>query len=225
MSEATAASWLGARRCAPIAASVIPFAIIVAQAAREAGLSVGKTIAMSVVVFAGAAQLTALELAKNGTPETVILGAAILVNLRFGLYSASLSPHLGGTTRWRRAGLSYLLTDQTFALCVRDEAASHRVSFFVGAGVTLWVAWQLGTGIGMLVGSSLPSGLSLGFAVALVFVTLATATLDGWPTVLVGATSVAAYVVTAGLPYGLGLLVATAAGVAVGSVVFGEASP
>src|SRR5690606_22849210 len=93
------------------------------------------------------------------------------------------------------------------------------LSFYAGAAVALWVTWQVGTVAGTLVGASVPAELSLDFAVALVFLALVVPALDGRPALAAAVTSVAVYLLTAGLPYGLGLLPAAAAGIAAGGLI------
>lgn len=220
--------WLGVRHCVPVALSAVPFAVVVALSAAEAGLSHGSTIGMSIVVFAGAAQLTALELARTDAPAAIVIGAAVVVNLRFLLYSATLAPYVRDVSARARAIMAYLLTDQAFALTVGrtslDDDSASRVGYFAGAAVTLWIAWQTGTIAGMLLGASVPPELSLDFAVALVFIALVVPSLDNRPALAAAVTSVAVYVAAADLPYGLGLLPAALAGIAAGAITEGRAA-
>jgi predicted branched-subunit amino acid permease len=206
----------------PVAISAVPFAVVVALSASEAGLSALSTVGMSVVVFAGAAQLTALELARTDAPAAIVIGAAIVVNLRFVLYSASLAPHVRDAPARARAAMAYLLTDQAFALTVGRTSGEHpranRVAYFAGAAVTLWVAWQAGTVAGMLIGASVPPELSLDFAVALVFIALVVPSLDNRPSLAAAVTSIVVYIVAVDLPYGLALLPAAVAGIVAGAV-------
>jgi len=214
--------WLGVRHCAPVALSAVPFAVVFALSAAEAGLSAASTIGMSIVVFAGAAQLTAVELARTDAPAAVVIGAAVVVNLRFMLYSASLSPLARGVSARTRAAMAYVLTDQAFALSVgrtsADDPVRTRVGYYAGVALALWVAWQVGTVAGLVLGASVPPELSLDFAVALVFIALVIPSLDGRPALAAAATSVIVYVAAADLPYGLALVPAAVSGIAAGVV-------
>ncbi len=212
---------LGALRCAPIALSVVPFGIIAAVSAGEAGFSTIKTALFSVIVFAGAAQLAALELTKNDAPSLVVIGAALIVNLRFAMYSASLAPHLRRAGRPLRALMSYMLSDQAFALSLPELEASpgrRSMRFYLGAAMALWSAWQVGTWMGILLGNAVPPELSLDFCVALAFVALAVPHMLSRPTLVAACVSVAVFVVAQGLPSGFPLLAAAAAGIAAGAL-------
>lgn len=212
----------GVLACAPIAASVVPFGVIAAVSAGEAGLSGLQTAAMSIIVFAGAAQLASLELAKSDAPALFVIGAALVVNLRFAMYSAALARYVRLLPARFRAVMSYGLTDQAFALAVpelEDGPIPRGGWFFLGAAATLWTAWQLGTLLGIALGAAVPPELSLDFCVALAFVALAVPNLRDRPTLGAGAASVVVFLLASGLPYGLALVPAAASGVAVGATL------
>ncbi len=209
----------GALSCAPVAASVIPFGIITAASGVDAGMSAASIAGLSLIVFAGASQLAAISLAGSGAPALFVIGAAIVVNLRFAMYSAALAPHVCCLPRRTRAAMAYLLTDQAFALAVPHLEERPQVRgtwFFFGAGVTLWLAWQAGTLIGIACGASLPPELSLDFSVALAFIALVVPHLKGRPELAAATASIVVYVLASGLPYGLALLPASGSGIAAG---------
>ena len=210
----------GAASCAPVALSVIPFAVIFAVSATDAGLSALSTVGLSLFVFAGAAQLTAVELARTDAPAIFILAAAIAVNLRFMVYSASLASYVRDVPARARAGMAYLLTDQAFAMTVNhyQSGRPHGVFFYFGAGLALWAAWQCGTVMGIVLGASVPPELSLDFAVALAFIALAVPAIDGAPALIAALVSIAMFLAASGLPYGLALFPAAVSGMVAGSL-------
>ena len=123
------------------------------------------------IVFAGAAQLAGLQLIGAGAPAIVTILTAWMINLRFTLYSASLAPHFKGqSTRWK-ALLAYLLTDQAYAVSIiefenrKDKPGKHW--FYFGAAVGLWLTWQVGTALGVFLGTQVPVSWSLDFAILL----------------------------------------------------------
>ena len=81
--------------------------------ATKAGLSVFEALSFSVLMVAGAAQLTALELMQDNTPTVIIILSALALNLRMALYSASLTPHLGTARFWQRKAAAYVMVDQS----------------------------------------------------------------------------------------------------------------
>ena len=85
----------------PLWVGVAPFGLAYAVLARDAGLSLIETQALSVLVFAGAAQVSAVGLVSQGAAGLEIVLTTFLLNVRHVLYGLSLSR----TTRidgWRR---------------------------------------------------------------------------------------------------------------------------
>ena len=95
--------WRGLRDGLPFLIVVGPFAMLFGVLATEAGLAIHETMGFSVVVIAGAAQFTALQLMNENAPTLVIIASALAVNLRMAMYSASITPHLGQLPLWKRA--------------------------------------------------------------------------------------------------------------------------
>jgi predicted branched-subunit amino acid permease len=180
---------------------------------------------MSYVVYAGTAQLAALQLLAVGSPAAVILLTTLLLNLRFALYSATLAPHLRGP-RWpMRLWLASMMTDQSMALGTH-RFATHpergaKVAYYLGVSTSMWVVWTSAATLGVFVGSAVPEALSLEFAVPLVFLTLWVFALARGRAAVWTAGGVAAAVAVAGQgwPYNLGLLAAAFAGIMAGTVV------
>ena len=57
----------GARDTLPIAVGIIPFGLVAGAAAVEAGYGVEGAVGFSVIVFAGASQLAAIDLLSGGS--------------------------------------------------------------------------------------------------------------------------------------------------------------
>ncbi|MFZ4518292.1 MAG: AzlC family ABC transporter permease [Microthrixaceae bacterium] len=215
----------------PMLVGVVPFGLVAGAAPAAAGFGVLGAVGFSTIVFAGASQLAATGVLADGGSAVVAVLAACTINLRMVLYSASLAPYLSATRRRTRLGVAYLLTDQAYAVSIRrwaGERAVHdppgrpreRVAFYLGAGLTLWVTWQVSTVVGALVGRAVPDDVPLTFAVPLVFLVLLVPTLTNRPAwVAAGAGGVAA-VLAAGLGAGpLSVMVGAVVGIAAGFVV------
>jgi len=176
----------GARAVAPMLVGVIPFGLVAGATPATTGLGGGASIGLSTFVFAGASQLAAADVLADGGSALVAVVAACTINLRMLLYSASLAPHLTHVPLRRRLLMAYLLTDQAYAVSISrwsGEAvragkggsapdAARRVPYFLGAGLLLWVNWQLCTILGVLLGAAVPDSLPLDFAIPLVFLVL-----------------------------------------------------
>lgn len=210
----------GARTIAPLLLAVAPFGLLFGALATRLGFSPLAALAISLLLFAGASQFVFVQLAAAGVPLGVVVAACAVVNLRHLLYSVSLAPRLEGLRQASRALASYLLTDEAYAVTIRAAAGEAAPSwFFIGAGVTLWGCWQLSTLVGAVIGTSLPPSPLYAFTLPLTFVAIVAPQLRDRAAI---ATAVVAGVVgVAGspLPLGTGLIVASMAAIAVGSIV------
>ena len=212
--------WQGAKAIAPFAVGAIPFGLISGIAAVKAGLSLPLALFMSLGVFAGAAQLAAVQLIGSGAAAGVVVLTAIVINLRMLMYSASIAPHVQRASMRFKAVLSYMLTDQAYAVSILrfgSDLPSHLKPWFLfGAAAPMWMVWQLSTLVGILVGVGVPPAWSLDFAIPLAFIVLVVPAIRSRPAL--GAALSAAVVAVAAypLPLNLGLLLATLVGIMVG---------
>lgn len=216
--------WAGIRAEIPVALGVIPFALIFGVLASGAGLPPFLAWSTSPIIFAGSAQFLAIPLIAGGSPAVILIATTFIINLRHMLYSATLAPdtqHLSTSWKWL---LAYLLTDEAFATTAVHYAdpsipRQHKHWFWLGAGLTLWCTWQTFTGLGIFLGSQLPTDLGLEFTLALTFIGIVIPTLINRP--MIGAAGAAGIValLTAGLPYKLGLIAAAFTGITVGLIL------
>ena len=211
----------GVRDTLPLLLGVIPFGLVAGIAAVNAGLDLQHAVGFSVVVFAGASQLAAIELLGKNSPLAVVVVTAVVINLRMMMYSASIAPHLRDQpARWK-AIMAYVLTDQAYALSIARYRGSDvdRRWYYVAVAFTLWVVWQVTTIVGVLLGSGVPDAWGLEFAVPLVFLALLVPAMEDRPTTIAGLAGGAIAVLAGGLPLNLGLLVGATAGIVAGLVV------
>ena len=217
--------WAGVRDAAPFVLVVGPFAVLFGVVATEAGLDLLATMTFSVVVIAGAAQLTALQLLVDQAPTVIVIVSALAVNLRMAMYSASLTPWLGPAPLWQRALAAYFLVDQSYGLSVlRYEQNRHwtirqRVAYFFGTVAPICPLWYVFTLVGALVGTSIPESFALDFAVPITFLALITPMVRSRAHVAAALVSIAVALLLAFLPYNLGLLVAGIAAMITGAEV------
>ncbi len=210
----------GFRGISPILVGVFPFGAIVGITMVSVGIKPLAAMAMSVIVFAGAAQLATANLIGQGAPFLIIVATALIINLRFLMYSASLAPHFTRLHRRWKWFLAYLLTDQAYALSIlafgQKVTAPNRHWFYLGAALGLWVTWQAATVVGVLVGLQVPSSWGLGFAIPLTFLALLFPSLKDLPSL--AAAVAAGFVSTAAfdLPLNTAILAAAFIGIGVG---------
>ncbi len=211
--------WRGIRDMLPILLGVIPFGLIFGALALAEGVPPLATQGLSLFVFAGSAQFIAAGLIGAGAPPTIVVLTILVVNLRHMLYSATMAPYYEKLPlRWK-AGLAWLLTDEAFATTsVRyrepDQTRAHW--YALGAGMALWVSWQVSTAVGVLAGAQVPEAWALDFALPLTFLALLIPVLVSRPAWAAALTAAATSLALIGLPFKLGLLFAIAAGVAAG---------
>jgi 4-azaleucine resistance transporter AzlC len=211
--------WSGVRDELPLLAGVAPFGMAYGALAVEAGVSRAMAQAMSVIVFAGASQIVAIELIGS-TPAVVLVFTVLLVNLRHLLYGASLAREVAALPlRWRWL-LAYLLTDEAYAVTVaryrRGDASPHRHWYFLGAGFALWATWQVTTALGVFAGAAVPESWSLDFALPLTFIAILIPALNGRAALATAATAGLVASVGVHWPYGLGLLSGALCGLGAG---------
>ncbi len=207
--------WLqGLRAGTPFVLVVTPFGMVFGVVATEAGLNVFETMAFSIVVIAGAAQLAAIQLMIENAPVMVVLATGLAVNLRMAMYSAALAPHVGAAPVWQRALIAYLMVDQAYATAhTRFEEAPEmplaaKVAYYFGAVTLVIPFWYLATLAGALVGNQIPAGLPIEFAVPATFIAIIAPMLRTLAHVAAAIVSVVVTLLLAFLPYNLGLLAA-----------------
>jgi 4-azaleucine resistance transporter AzlC len=144
---------------APLWLGVIPFALAFAVTARGAGLSLLETQALSVFVFAGSAQLSAVGLFAAGAAGLEIVLTTLLLNVRHVLYGFSLGRELQLSPRERPVA-AFFLTDEAFG--VVSAARERSFPFLLGAELSLFMTWNLATLAGFLLGAAIPDPEKIG---------------------------------------------------------------
>lgn len=206
----------------PIMSGVVPFGAVVGSTGSEAGLSVTQSMLINVFVFAGASQLAAVDLMTKSATIAVVVLTGLIINLRFLLYSAAISPVLSGSGFWTRFFAAYFLTDQSYAVMSAHEAhfktSEDAVRFYFGACACMVLTWHVSVLAGALFGNFAPRTWALDFAVPLSFIALVIPTLKDRKYVLVAGSSALSGVLLYRLPLNLGLI--ASASIAIGLAVF-----
>ena len=153
----------GVRQAVPIMFGYGPIGVAYGVLARQAGLTLAQTVAMSIFVYAGSSQFIAAGMLGAGAGFLPIVSTTLLVNLRHLLMSAALSPHLGGLRRSFLALFAFHITDETFALhsANLDRGPAHPW-LLLGINLASYGTWVLSSLLGGLFGSILPDPARLG---------------------------------------------------------------
>lgn len=220
----------GVKLGAPVFLGYFPVGMAFGILAHKQGFSFLEAVLCSALALAGAGQFIALAVLAAGGSATTTLIATGIVNLRYVLFAATLSPYL------KRIGISkllwpgYTLTDETFAINVADLRENKAtVGSMNGVGLVSWSGWVLGTAVGVplagLIGN--PNAWGLDFAMPAMFAALFVTLADNRRQIITGAVSAAIVIALAvanrfglGIDSNLFIVIAALAGATVASVIF-----
>jgi 4-azaleucine resistance transporter AzlC len=149
----------GARAGLPFAVAAFLLAVSFGVIARPV-MGAAAPIAMSALVFAGAAQFAATAvLAAGGDAATAVL-AGILLNARYVPMGIALAPSLRGSALGR-AAVGQTMIDASWAMANLGRGRFDP-AFMVGATAPSYPAWVGGTAIGVLIGDAIGDPNDLG---------------------------------------------------------------
>jgi 4-azaleucine resistance transporter AzlC len=159
----------------PVVMGYLPVGFAYGVLGVNAGISTLNTILMSLIVFAGSAQLMATSFFEMGINPFSIILTTLIVNLRHVLMSASLSTHMKEWTKAEVAFFCYELTDEDFAVhslrfAKGDTAALPAISI----NAICQTAWVVGTILGTLAGNLISDvkPFALDYALPAMFIAL-----------------------------------------------------
>ena len=202
---------------------VIPFGLIYGALAIQLGVPASIAQAMSSLIFGGSSQFIAAPLLATATPAVIVVLTVFVVNLRHLLYSASIAPYLEKLAPVWKAIMAYLLTDEVYAVSIAhfqtEGDGKNRHWFLLGAGLTLWIFWQVSTAVGIFVGARVPPEWSLDFALPVTFIAIVVPMLKNRAYIIAAVVAGVGGVILYGLPYKLGYLLAALVAIAVGMTV------
>jgi 4-azaleucine resistance transporter AzlC len=197
--------------------SAIGFGFVYGLAAREAGFSVVEAMAMSVIVFAGAAQFAAVGYVASGLAWPGIILLTALLNARHLLYSAALAPWLRRAPVSHRALMAHALTDEAFALAIshfKRIGRGDERGYWIGAFLATFVPWNLATLAGVVLGAQIPDparfGVDVIFPAAMIGLAVGLVT---------GRRELVAAIVGAGIAVVVALATSPAIGIVAGGVL------
>jgi predicted branched-subunit amino acid permease len=213
----------GAREMLGTAIGIGAWGLITGVAMGRSGLPLPLVAFMSLVVFAGSAQLAVLPLMAGGAPVWVVWATALCVNLRFVIFSAQWRPYFMAYPLGQRLRLAYFTADLNYVLFMRrfpePRPSPEQLPYFWGGVVLNWLAWQVPSMIGIFLAYNVPLHWGIGFAGTLTLMGLALSLLDGRATAVAGLVAGCAAVAAYALPYKLNIVVAIAAAVAMGLLI------
>jgi len=172
----------------PLSIAVIPWGILTGALAIQAGFSAIQAQCLSLLVFAGAAQISGVSMVSTGVPISSIFGSTMIISARHLLYSIVFRAHVEKRSLAQRLLLAFVLTDEMFAV---SEAHTKQTGIFSYAfalisGFTFYVVWNLATLLGILAGDYFNNLESMGldFAIVATFIAMTFDQLKSRPEVL-----------------------------------------
>jgi predicted branched-subunit amino acid permease len=210
----------GARAMLPWLAGIIPFGLVIGVRASRADIPTLAGWLTGPILFGGSAQLAVIDLLDAGAAPAIVIGAALAINLRFVLYSATMAPHWRGMPRWWQGLAASVLVDASVAVGVDGYArATNRTRghrHYLGGAAVLWVAWLAAIAVGATAGARLPGALHLELVIPLFLAGEVAARLTTRAALHAAATAACVGALGVGVPLHLGPMLAICAGVAAG---------
>jgi len=210
----------GVRLMLPLSVGLIPWALVTGVAMRSIGLSTVEAMGMNLLVFAGTAQLGTLPLIASGAPLWLIVLTALVLNLRFVIFSAALAPYFERQSWARRVASSYLLVDMVFVICVehlkKSDDPQWRWGFFVVPALWTWLVWQIGALAGVLGADVIPQDWSLEFMATIALMVMLVPMARQRAMLVAALVGGLGAVLLRGMPLRLGVVAGIALGIAAG---------
>ncbi|MEL7590054.1 MAG: AzlC family ABC transporter permease [Anaerolineaceae bacterium] len=206
----------------PVVMGYLPIGFAFGVLAAGAGVSALNSVLMSLIVFAGSAQLMAVGFISQGMNPWAIVAATFIINLRHLLMSASLSRYMHAWSKPQVAAFAFELTDETFGVhSLRFEQGDTDAGRALNINLVCQLAWIGGTLLGVLAGGLIQDvrPLGLDYALPAMFIALLMLQLRGkmYTWVAIGAGALSLLIWIGGLTqWNVILAAVTAAGVAAG---------
>lgn len=133
----------------PIFLGYMPVGMAFGILAKTQGFDALQAVVCSATAIAGAGQFIGLSLMHAGESLVGVILATTVVNLRYVLFGATLSAHLGSTPLLGQAALAFSVTDETFGVNIDDHRRGLANAYsMAGVGAISWLGWVLGTALG-----------------------------------------------------------------------------
>ncbi|MCG9771477.1 AzlC family ABC transporter permease [Pseudoalteromonas piscicida] len=207
----------------PLNLAVLPWGILCGSLAVQNGFTPLEAQLMSLLVFAGSAQLVAIELIAKDTALITLLATTFIISARHLLYGLAIrNKMIDKPLKWR-GPIAFFLTDELFAFSHHHRAyqGKLRLVYALIAGGSFYVAWNLWTLIGIVAGQFLPdlTNLGLDFAIAAIFIALVVPSINALPVLFACLTSAVTILVFKLIHFEFGLIASALLGMSVGYVL------
>lgn len=158
----------GMKAATPIILGYIPVGIAYGMMAKASGLTFMKALSFSLFVYAGAAQMASVTMLEQNIAFVSIVLTVFILNLRHIIMSTCIMEKLDKTKLSTRLLLAFGITDEVFALSMTDRKRQTLTPcYFAGIALSSYIAWNIGSILGILFSSILPEIVSKSLGVSL----------------------------------------------------------
>ncbi len=166
-----------AKDISPLALGVAIYSLAFGLLAAQASFSELQIGVMGTLVFAGSSQIILVERLAAGAGALAAVIAALALNLRLFLLTASVRDLYRERPWWQVFLGAHLTTDENWALTVARRARGTEAGYWylVGGGFCLIVVWIVATVAGVFFANAIPEPRALGmdFAFTAAFIAIA----------------------------------------------------
>ncbi|MGL4858245.1 MAG: AzlC family ABC transporter permease [Enterobacteriaceae bacterium] len=159
----------------PLCLAVLPWGILAGSMAVQAGLTFWQSVAMSAIIYAGAAQLVTLGMLMTGASALTIIISVFFITAQHFLYALTLRDYVSLLHSKYRLPIGFLLTDELFALSSATENRKKlSPAWLIGAGLAFYLSWVLFSLVGIVMASAIPDlqQYHLDFSIVATFITI-----------------------------------------------------
>lgn len=204
----------------PLSLAVVPWGILCGSLAISAGLTSIQAQLMSLLVFAGAAQLAGISLIGAGGTAASIYSSTFVISSRHLLYSAVFREYVQKCSFAVRGVVAFFLTDEMFAVTIAyiDKHRQFSLAYALASGICFYVVWNIATYIGIVAGHNIENleQLGLEFAIAATFIAIVIPSIKDKSTLVSVLASGASVLVLSWFELAQGLIIATVIGMVAG---------
>jgi 4-azaleucine resistance transporter AzlC len=156
-----------------IGVAFIAFGASFGVLAVSAGASVAQATAMSLLIFTGASQMSAVSVIAAGGSVSSAFGGALLLAGRNAVYGLAMAPVLRGHSRVAQwLGAQWVIDETTAMVTAEADPEDRRRAFWI-SGTILYTSWCAGTFLGALVGTNIdPNDFGLDAAFPVLFIAM-----------------------------------------------------
>jgi len=143
--------------CLTLSGAVGVFGFSFGVSSVAAGSSVLQACVISLTVFTGASQFSAVSVVGAGGSIGSALGGALVLAARNGVYGMAMSRRLDGGLGRRILAAQFTIDETTAMSVAQEDRRAQQVAFWVTAGA-LFTCWNLGTLVGAVTGTAIDPG-------------------------------------------------------------------